>query len=100
MCIVVVLYTLPSTHMHMHTHIYFLHTHTRQGKYYKTNEYMEIDVDIHIFCFAARKAVFNLKSRIKELIMDLGMVVEGRGKDVYVYVNVCIDSISFSLPSS
>jgi hypothetical protein len=39
--------------------------------------YLEIDIDVHRFCYMARKAAFQFLDSLKTMIIDVGFVVEG-----------------------
>lgn len=40
--------------------------------------YLEADIDVHRFCFAARKATYSFLESLKTMIIDIGFVVEGK----------------------
>lgn len=39
--------------------------------------YCEADIDIHLFCYVARKAAYNFLDIVKSMIVDISFVVEG-----------------------
>jgi len=43
--------------------------------------YLECDVDIHRYCYMARKAAFGLMGHLKNMVVDFGIVVEGHTDD-------------------
>eukprot|EP00456_Euglypha_rotunda_P048017 TRINITY_DN3846_c0_g1_i3.p1 TRINITY_DN3846_c0_g1~~TRINITY_DN3846_c0_g1_i3.p1 ORF type:complete len:309 (+),score=45.83 TRINITY_DN3846_c0_g1_i3:77-928(+) len=43
--------------------------------------WLECDVDIHRYCYAARKAASGLLKSLPEMIVDLGIVVEGQADE-------------------
>lgn len=45
------------------------------------SNYVEIDVNIHNFCYLARKGANSLFGDLHKFVIDLGLVVEGRDDD-------------------
>jgi hypothetical protein len=43
--------------------------------------YLECDVDIHRYCYMARKASFGLMSHLKNMVVDFALVVEAQDED-------------------
>ncbi|MDC3321742.1 DUF1336 domain-containing protein [bacterium] len=50
-------------------------------RYYEGQDYLEVDVDVHEFTWAARKGVRSVRDMIKDFEVDLGFLVEGRGDE-------------------
>jgi hypothetical protein len=49
--------------------------------YVKTEKYLEIDVDIHRYAYAARNVLDGLRVEIPKMVLRFGLVVEGRSED-------------------
>eukprot|EP00475_Leptophrys_vorax_P016463 TRINITY_DN2290_c0_g1_i1.p1 TRINITY_DN2290_c0_g1~~TRINITY_DN2290_c0_g1_i1.p1 ORF type:complete len:285 (+),score=66.43 TRINITY_DN2290_c0_g1_i1:54-908(+) len=49
--------------------------------YVKTDDYLEVDVDIHRYTYAARNTLFGMLTEIPRMLMRFGLVVEGRNSD-------------------
>eukprot|EP01012_Entosiphon_sulcatum_P042860 TRINITY_DN5699_c0_g1_i1.p1 TRINITY_DN5699_c0_g1~~TRINITY_DN5699_c0_g1_i1.p1 ORF type:complete len:989 (+),score=145.13 TRINITY_DN5699_c0_g1_i1:70-3036(+) len=47
-----------------------------QHRVYHTARYTEIDVDVHTFGFIARKGLSSLGPRVKDMVMDVAVVIE------------------------
>mmetsp|Transcript_13954 Transcript_13954/g.35996 ORF Transcript_13954/g.35996 Transcript_13954/m.35996 type:complete len:511 (-) Transcript_13954:153-1685(-) len=49
-----------------------------QVKYFVGPEYLEVDVDIHLYKYAVRRYFHSLKQHIKHAVLDLAFTLEGR----------------------
>jgi hypothetical protein len=49
--------------------------------YIKTDQYLEVDVDIHRYAYAARNVLDGLLNEIPKMLFRFGMVVEGRSEE-------------------
>jgi hypothetical protein len=49
--------------------------------YIKTDNYLEVDVDIHRYAYAARNVLDGLLLEIPKMLFRFGLVVEGRSED-------------------
>jgi len=49
--------------------------------YVKTDDYLEVDVDIHRYTYAARNTLFGMLTEIPRMVLRFGLVVEGRNSD-------------------
>jgi hypothetical protein len=54
---------------------------TRSGSFFQGNGYIEMDINVHSFNIIARKALQQLKARIKEMEMRIGFVIQGQRDD-------------------
>ena len=52
-----------------------------QHKYYRGDNYFEIDVDVHVFSYMARTGMAGVQQKISSVIFDFSFVVEGYGDD-------------------
>lgn len=52
-----------------------------QHSYWRGQGYIEIDVDIHQFCYAARNTLSGVLDKFPELICDSGLVIEAYGDE-------------------
>jgi len=56
-------------------------TGPKYHSYVKTDNYLEIDVDIHRYIYAARSTFHGLLSEIPKMMLNFGVVVEGRASE-------------------
>jgi hypothetical protein len=61
--------------------------------YIKTDDYLEVDVDIHRYTYAARNTLFGMLPEIPKMFIRFGLVVEGRNSDELpeqLLVGICL----------
>jgi len=56
-------------------------TGPRCHTFYQGENYLEVDVDVHKFCYLARKAGHSMMDEVGRLVLDLAFVVEGHSDD-------------------
>jgi len=52
-----------------------------QHDWYSSENYMEVNLDVHRFKFLAKKTVETFKSRLKLMTLDMAFVIEGRTRE-------------------
>lgn len=50
----------------------------KAARYYWRNNFIDIEVDSHLFASAAKKGVDNFRGYMKNMVVDIGAVIEGR----------------------
>lgn len=56
-------------------------TGPRCHTFYRGENYLEVDVDVHRFCYLARKAGYSMMDELGRMVLDLGLVVEGHSDE-------------------
>jgi len=51
-------------------------TGPRCHSFYQQDNYLEVDVDVHRFCWPARKGAYSLMDQVDRMVIDMGFVVE------------------------
>jgi hypothetical protein len=52
-----------------------------QHRFYKGHNYFEVDVDVHVFPFLALKGLHSLLDRVKDMVIDVCVCLEGHSDD-------------------
>lgn len=50
----------------------------KSGTFYRRKNYIEMNINVHIFAFIARKALYSLQPKFPKMVLNVGFVIEGR----------------------
>lgn len=52
-----------------------------QHSFYQADNYFEIDVDIHTWCYAVKKGIHGMLQMIETMVIEVGLTIEGSAND-------------------